>query len=210
VSARVAAHAAVCARCRARAAREAKLTEILSSTTAPQWPADRPLLPPAAAAVAAQSGGGLAAARRERAGDADAARCTRAPRLAPIPTLAAILFALAVLALLRPPTRAPRRIDLVSPPRGIAAAWSLATIAAALEPPLSGESLRLSVDDRDVTAASDVTPDFVVYTMDAPLSPGDHLVALELRPPEGGPVEERVWIVTAAPDPAPPTEETTQ
>jgi len=199
------AHVADCVRCRERLERGERLTRLLARLPQPSWPAGTPALPPAAAAVAAQS----AASRRTGArrpllrlrldGLLLPARALRARPLLIVPLLAAAALLAALL--LRPGRDAgPRRIELVSPPDGNAPAWGVATICAALDPPLSGESLRLRVDERDVTAASDLTPDFVLYTTPEPLAPGTHLVALVVEDRSGAPIQERLWVLTAEPE----------
>jgi hypothetical protein len=200
----LAAHVAGCARCRARIERGERLTRLLAGLPQPTWPAGTPHLPPAAAAVAAQSAtSGRGGARRPSLSldaIAPAARALRARPLVAASLLIAALAAAAFLAaLFARPGRGvgPRRIELVSPREGNASAWGVATICAALDPPLSGESLRLRVDERDVTAASDLTPDFILYTTPEPLAPGAHLVALVVEDRAGDPIQERLWVVTA-------------
>jgi hypothetical protein len=222
-------HAAGCARCREGIERAGRLTELLRGAPQPRWPEGQPLLPPAAAAVAGQTrSSGEPWGRRARGGpaadaeagaevgaaaggDAEARAGADAPHrpafpaerpswrlLLPIAALALVLLAILLSRGRREP--APRQIDLVSPPGGIAAAWGVATICASLDPPLSGESLRLLVDERDVTAASELTPDFILYTSPEPFDPGPHLVALVVHDRSGAPVDERTWLVMAEPE----------
>ncbi len=205
----LAAHVAGCERCRGRIERGERLTRLLAGLPRPSWPAGTPLLPPAAAAVAAQSAASRRSGARRPVLSLDAlvlpARALRARPLVAATLLVAALAAAALLAaLLARPGRGvgPRRIELVSPREGNASAWGVATICAALDPPLSGESLRLRVDERDVTAASDLTPDFVLYTTPEPLAPGTHLVALVVEDRSGAPIQERLWVVTAEPEEA--------
>ncbi len=194
----LAAHVASCARCGAHARREERLTRLLAGLPLPAWPIERPILPPAAAAVAAQAGGDPSMPASGAALAADRAR--RALRLAPIPTLALVLLILALLSIFRRPAHPTWRLALVSPAGAVTPAWSLAMIGASVEPPLLGESLHLLVDGRDVTAASDVTPDFVLYTTSDPLPPGEHLVAVEVRDRNGAPIDEQLWVVTSEPE----------
>ncbi|MFN0150548.1 MAG: hypothetical protein ACKVU1_07545, partial [bacterium] len=112
--------------------------------------------------------------------------------------LAAVVALLARDAAFAPPPPPPeRRIDLVSPAGGALPAWRIATICAVVEPPLAGESLRLLVNDRDVTSASECTPNFILFTSDEPLPPGEYLVALEVRNAGNDRIQEKLWIVTS-------------
>lgn len=193
------AHAERCARCCARIERADRLTRLLVLQPQPRWPEGQPLLPPAAAAIAAQS---RAPRERSRASAvAVPARTSSTGGLAALRRAAPLLIAgsllLLGLILFRGRGSTPRRIDLVSPPDGVADAWDVATICATLDPPLAGESLRLRLDERDVTAASELAPDFVLFTSPDPLEPGPHLVALVVEDRGGARLEERHWIVMA-------------
>lgn len=200
----LAAHTTRCPRCARRLEREERLTRLLESVPLPSWPDAVPLFPPAAIAVAAQSGrrDASAPAREERAPRRAFGRAALRRLALPLAAASAVLAAAALLArnaAHAPPPAPERRIDLVSPAGGTLSAWRVATICAAVEPPLDGESIRLLVNDRDVTSASECTPNFIVFTSDEPLPAGEHLVALEIRAAGGDRVEEKLWIVTSEP-----------
>lgn len=86
------------------------------------------------------------------------------------------------------------RIVVLSPaPDEVIASAEEALVSALFDPPLlPGDSAVLYLDGRDVTAASEITPDYLLFRPAASLTPGAHEASVVLLEATGG-ASERRW-----------------
>jgi hypothetical protein len=78
-------------------------------------------------------------------------------------------------------------------------------IIASIYPALEGGTVRLYVDERDVTGLAEVTDSYVMYSPAERFAEGEHLVTIEIRDGTGRKLKDVSWLfytLNGRPEPA--------
>jgi len=88
-------------------------------------------------------------------------------------------------------------IDPVTPVDNSVVGAGNVEIVAAIYPPLEDGSVRLYIDDRDVTGLADVADSYVMYSPSEKLEEGEHIVTIEIRDASGNQLRGVSWLFYA-------------
>ncbi|MBD3348044.1 MAG: hypothetical protein GF400_02465 [Candidatus Eisenbacteria bacterium] len=85
-------------------------------------------------------------------------------------------------------------IDPVAPADNAVLGAGDVEILAAIYPPVENGSVRLYVDERDVTGLAEVTGDYVMYSPPDRFREGEHIVTIEITDSSGKRVRDVSWL----------------
>jgi anti-sigma factor RsiW len=108
--------------------------------------------------------------------------------------VAAILLVAAVLWYMHSPepVLAVPEIQIVSPREDAVIEKPYVDISAVFSPDGESENIQVILDGRDVTHATEINEDFLIYASDA-LQSGYHMVTVQIMDNKGSPITQRSW-----------------
>lgn len=88
-------------------------------------------------------------------------------------------------------------IDPVTPAANAVVGSADIEIVAAIYPPVREGTVRLYVDETDVTGLAEITESYVMYSPAERLEEGEHIITIEIRDSSGSSVKDVTWLFHA-------------